>query len=362
MSKVITIAVGSLRGGGAERVCVTICNEFIDKGYIVNLLVINLYNAVYLIDLSKSVRIHSFDKLHARSIIFKLFKYLKANKPREILVFDNEIMVLLIVLRYFSSIKYIIIHRHINNPTALYTGKNFYRRFIFFIIKKLYSKIDFNIAQCNEMRNDLVQKFSINPLKIDVIYNPVRPEFLKYEYKKRPLVIERNYILLFIGRLEKQKNLFELIDILNQVKNQIENIKLVIVGNGSLKTAIHNRILGLNLHKHVEIVDFTDNVIHFFALCDIVVLTSIFEGFPNVLVEAATLGIPIISYDCPYGPKEIISDYQNGYLIKMHDKKSFVNAIINEYKFSKGFKPSDLYHPKRIADKYEIILNNQHGK
>jgi len=363
VSKEITIAVGSLRGGGAERVCVTICNELIERGYIVRLLVINLENAVYLADLCRTVEIHSFDKLHARSIIFKLFGYLKENRPKQVLVFDNELMVLLIVLRYFSPIKYTIIHRHINNPTALYTGTNLYRKIIFFIIRKLYSKIDFNIAQCNEMRSDLIRKFAIKSSKIDVIYNPVRPEFLKYKYITRPLNSEsKDFNLLFIGRLEKQKKLFELIDILNEVKNQIENIKLIIVGNGSLKAEITNRISSLNLNKYIELIDFSENVIQFYAKCDIVVLTSLFEGFPNVLVEAATLGIPIISYDCPYGPKEIINDYQNGYLIKMHDKESFINAIIDEYKYPKNSKPTDLYHPKRIVDKYEIILNNQLGK
>jgi|WetSurMetagenome_2_1015567.scaffolds.fasta_scaffold00889_11 glycosyltransferase involved in cell wall biosynthesis len=362
MAKSIVIAIGSLGGGGAERVCITLCNELVCRNWKVVLLVVNLNNSVLLDELNKKVRIVCFNKARARHILIPLFIFLLKEKPNKIFSFEYEISIILVILRYFFKRSFKIISRHINNFTAINkeNSTSIYKIFKSLITNIFYKKVDILVAQCEEMKSDILKNYSFDENRLVVIYNPVRPEIQNSAQKKSNQTPRKKNrpIVLYVGRLEIQKNILELLEIMSICKKSIPDILLLIVGNGSQLGKIRQKISELNLVENVNILNFTPVILEYYFKCDLVVLTSIYEGFPNVLVEAATLGIPIVSYKCPYGPEEIVEDGINGYLLEVHDKIGFAAAIIKTIELKRTIKPSTKFYYQNIVDSYEKLFIN----
>ena len=139
------------------------------------------------------------------------------------------------------------------------------------------------------------------------------------------IFLEKKNIILNVGRLVEQKNQLELIEIFS--KCNYKNWVLKIYGSGHLKEEIKNKIIELNLQKHVELNEFTQNIDAVFGQAKIFALPSLYEGFPNALIEAMAHGLPSISYDCHTGPKDIIEDNTNGLLVPLSNKKVFVEKL-----------------------------------
>ena len=115
------------------------------------------------------------------------------------------------------------------------------------------------------------------------------------------------------------------------------NANLIILGKGKNYNKIKNFITDNNLHTNVKLLGFKENPYPYIKLSDIFVLTSKFEGLPNVLLESIFLKKPIISTDCPTGPKEILSKGKYGKLVKVGDYKNIAKALINFYRNKKVF-------------------------
>ncbi len=143
--------------------------------------------------------------------------------------------------------------------------------------------------------------------KIEQIYNPVTncPNFMG---------AERENIVLSVGRLEDQKGYDMLIESWKKVERECPDWKLVIVGRGSKEEELRKSIELLKV-KNVKIEPFTKNIWEYYTKAKLYVMSSRYEGFPLVLIEAQAAGLPIISFDCKEGPAEIISDGVNGYLV-----------------------------------------------
>ncbi len=112
--KEITLLIGSLRGGGAEKVCVTLANQFISQKFTVRLLVLNLHNAVYQTFLHPDINLINFNIKHARTSFLKIYKYIKENNLITILIFNHELSLVVCILRLFRMINIKIISRNIN--------------------------------------------------------------------------------------------------------------------------------------------------------------------------------------------------------------------------------------------------------
>ena len=102
---------------------------------------------------------------------------------------------------------------------------------------------------------------------------------------------------------------------------------MIIIGRGKEKNNLVKYIKENNLSKNIKLINFLDNPFNLIRSSDIFILTSIYEGLPNVLLEAQTLKKFIISSDCPTGPKEILLNGKAGYLFKPHNYKKLANLI-----------------------------------
>ena len=201
-------------------------------------------------------------------------------------------------------------------------------------------------------------------LNSQTIYNPV---ILTKKNKNKKIIFFNNFRylkILSIGRLTDQKDQITLIRALNILKNEKLKFRLYLIGQGYNYNKISKYIESHNLKKNIKLAGFKKNAYNYMNSADLFILSSKYEGLPNVLLEAQYLGVPIISSNCPTGPKEILLNGKAGTLFKTGNHfelakkiKFFVqrkSLFIKKVKFAKNF----LYRfdNKTIKEKYYKIL------
>jgi glycosyltransferase involved in cell wall biosynthesis len=192
------------------------------------------------------------------------------------------------------------------------------------LIRKLYNRAFKVVTPSEEIKVDLVKNFSVREEKITVIYNFInKTDFLKQssEPVDEPQVIEafaQGPVLINVGRLTNPKGQWFLPRILKKVQEKVPGTRLIILGAGPLKERIEREALHSKLttfdgteNKHpfydIYLPGFKDNPFPYLRKSDIFVFPSVYEGFPNVMLEAMSCGLPIISSDCFSGPREILA-------------------------------------------------------
>jgi glycosyltransferase involved in cell wall biosynthesis len=156
-----------------------------------------------------------------------------------------------------------------------------------------------------------------NHKNISVIYNSVTNSDNKIVSSLE------NKKILAIGRLSFQKNLELLIELWSEISKIHPDWSLTIVGTGDSKE-LKNKIRMMNLENVINLVSSTNAINDYYINSSLYLMTSRFEGLPMVLLEAQNFGLPIVSLDCKCGPNEIITDGEDGFLIKMEDSSGFI--------------------------------------
>ena len=133
--------------------------------------------------------------------------------------------------------------------------------------------------------------------------------------------------VISVGRLSPQKNYASLIKAFKYVAENHPDWTLEIYGDGTQEVELKSLIEKLNLNRHVYLKGFTSNVKEEMINASIFALSSIFEGFGLVIVEAMACGLPVVSYACPCGPKDIITEGEDGFLIEVNDENELANKI-----------------------------------
>ena len=329
MKQKMTLVIGSLRVGGAERVCVTLANELAELGYNVDLVVLGLRDATMQADLTSKVNLVDLRVDHARNSFFHLARYLKHSLPKTVLSFNGEISAILGVIRIIYSIKFKLVSRAINFMSLASSSKKglWYGVITKFMVRKLYSLSDAFIAQSKAMAEDLEKYLGLDKQKITVINNPVS-KIIETDDAKCNLKNQHNDdYLLCVGKLEKQKAFHYAIEAFAITAKQNPLLKLKIVGKGSLESELKEYAIKYGVADRVEFEGYQADLINYYLHARATVLTSLYEGFPNVLTESITLGTPVVSFDCPSGPGEIIEDGVNGYLVRYKDLEHLLECI-----------------------------------
>lgn len=134
-----------------------------------------------------------------------------------------------------------------------------------------------------------------------------------------------NKRVIFVGRFDYQKRPMELLKIWQLVHSKFSDWHLDIFGEGEQQQELENAASSLNMNIHIH--QPTDKIIECYRESSILVSTSLFEPFGLVIPEAMSCGLPVIAYDCPYGPHDLIKDGQNGFLVPMNDQQAFADRL-----------------------------------
>ncbi|MFW3372432.1 glycosyltransferase [Aliarcobacter butzleri] len=380
MNKKIVILINSLDGGGAERVVSTLLNNFVDKYecYLIlmeNKIAYELNKKINIISLNENSNQIGIIKLFRLPIIaYKLSKIIKEYKFSQVNSFLYRANYVNILARYLSNHKSVISERIA--PSSMYQEKSITSKISKLLIRILYKQADKIITVSKAIENDLVKEFSIN-VKQNVIYNP-------YDIKKiQELANEPNFYeinreksIVTVGSLGKRKNHNLLINAFSKIDDK--EYKLFILGKGEEEINLRILVKNLNLEKRVIFLGFDNNPYKYLSKCDIFVLTSNSEGFPNVLVEAMICGCSVISTDCLSGPREILAPTSN-ISFQLKDKielaeygvltpiknvgklKEAMNLMINDENLRKNYQEKakirvNDFKIEKIIKQYERIL------
>lgn len=175
-----------------------------------------------------------------------------------------------------------------------------------------------------------------------------------------------NKVVLSIGRMTEAKRQWIMIDLWQKIVNQhqIKDWQLHLVGSGNLQEQLTNKIVNLGLQEYVKILPPVQDVEKYYKSASVFMLTSHSEGFGMVLLEAISFGLPCISYDCPSGPRDIVDNEVNGYLIPMDDFNALEIAtveLLNDVEklklFANGAYSTSLkWNDEVVLDKWKKIL------
>ncbi|MDE6067337.1 MAG: glycosyltransferase family 4 protein [Treponemataceae bacterium] len=159
------------------------------------------------------------------------------------------------------------------------------------------------------------------------IHATVIPNAVDSFPSKIPVLSERKNILLGVGRLEEQKNFRSLIDVFFKVHQKYPEWKLHIYGRGTLHDKLEKQICDLHLSECAKLMGVSDSIGTVFKEAGVFVLTSLYEGFSMVIAEAMANGIPVVSYDCPNGPADLIKNEENGLLVENQNEEELYKSI-----------------------------------
>jgi glycosyltransferase involved in cell wall biosynthesis len=220
----------------------------------------------------------------------------------------------------------------------------------------LYRHADKIVAVSNGVRDDLI-KFTYGLKdKIIRIYNPIKPPHHLIKIKEYNI---ENIQIISIGRLSKEKNIELLLHSYALTINKIKT-KLLIVGDGDQRNNLMKISKLLNLDQHVKFYGYSDNVYELISQSDLLVMSSNFEGFGNVIVEALYCGLSIVSTDCKTGPREILNNNEYGSLVPINGAQEMSDAIVKELKNprpkEKQMARAEQFLPSKIVLEFLSII------
>jgi len=232
------------------------------------------------------------------------------------------------------------------------------------LYKFLLKKANLVIVNSKEFNKQMTKYFNV---KSKVIYNPLnKNEIRKLSLDKSLKVFnnKKSLKIINIGRFVDQKDQITLLKALNKIKNII-NYEAVLVGRGKLKFFLQEYIAKNNLNKKIKITDFKLNPYAFLRQADLFILTSKYEGLPNVLLESLTLKKFVISTNCQTGPKEILLNGKGGLLFNVGNFNQLAKKILyfNDNKkkcnsmLMKSFKALDRFDSNKNLERYFTTIN-----
>ncbi|MEM2568314.1 MAG: glycosyltransferase, partial [Candidatus Bathyarchaeia archaeon] len=249
-----------------------------------------------------------------------------------------------IALGYLGVIPAILVHRftksvpviaweQLHLRTALkYTARNdkFYVWVIEKLLKATYPRADRIVASSKDLAKDLLEFTGVSVERVRIIYNPYDPEIERKanEPLSHPWFSNGQLpVILGVGRLHVQKDFPTLIQAFALVR-QNRPCRLVILGEGEERPKLERLVRELGLENDVSLAGFEPNPFKFMKNASVFVLSSKYEGFGNVIIEALACGCPVVSTDCPSGPSEILEDGKWGKLVPVGDVEAMAKAIL----------------------------------
>lgn len=327
----IAMFLPALEGGGAERVMVQLANAFERRGIRVEVLLATaagprlkeLSSGVHVIELGGGGVIKAFPQL---------VRYLNNDPPAALLSTLDHANIVAAWSGALARTRGRIVLRQAMDPLGM-PPSGLSSRVVGRLMGPSYRRASHIIVLAEHMRETMVARKGIDPARISVVRNPVPSEriralaleeldhpWLRAARGERPLVVAA-------GRLTPQKDFSMLLNAVSRVARQTP-VRLAILGEGPDQGALEAQARQLGVADVTVFPGFQQNPYPWMARADVIALSSRAEGMPNILLEAMALGRPVVSTDCPSGPKELLDSGRLGKLVPVGDDAAMAEAIL----------------------------------
>ncbi len=359
--KKLIIFIPSIEGGGVEKNLFIIANFLAKKINNISLITTSYkfrkkFDKKINVIVPKNIFWDNLGRIYKYFICsLILFKILIFNKNTTVFAFQANLYCILICKLFSTK----IIVRSNSAPEGW--SKSFLKKKIF---KLIINKADRLIVNSIHFKNNMKKKFNVGST---VIYNPLNKDevLFKSKFKQRKIFPKNCLKIINVGRFVEQKDQLTLLKSLNLIKDKI-NFYAVLLGRGILEKKLVSFVEENKLSNKVKFIKYKKNPYPFIKQADIFVLSSKYEGLPNVLLEAAVLKKFIISTDCPSGPREILLNGKGGSLIPVGDYRKLSEKIFlysknksNNKKLIKlTYKNLNRFDLKKNLEKYfDLIIS-----
>ena len=358
----LALYLPSLRGGGAERVMVTLANGFAERGHAVDL-VLAKAEGPYLPEVARKVRIVDLGARRVVSSLPGLVRYLRRERPRAMLSALNHANVIALLARRLADVPTrLVVSEHSHLSSSLNGAPNRRGRLMPGFMRRTYPWADGVVAVSAGVADDLAQAISLPRQRIAVVYNPVATDELLAR-AEAPLdhpwfAPGEPPVVLSVGRLTVQKDFGVLLSAFAKLRAR-RPARLMILGEGELRPELESLAQQLGIDADVALPGFRDNPYAYMRRAAVFVLSSRFEGLPNALIQAMACGTPVVSTDCPSGPAEILQDGQWGRLVPVGDVELMAMAIsvtLDNKVHPDVSSRANHFNEKRSIEKYLTVM------
>ena len=356
MKKNIVIIVSAMNMGGAQRVVSILCNHWSQSGYAVTLISTFTGEKINHFQLNENVTLKYLSNnpfFRSNNIFNKLWKFVQLRKliktinPSVVISFLTRVNIAS-ALSTFRTTSYSIICERTWPPFA-----SLDRRF-FWVYRLLFNGINKIIVQTDKSKIWLNKNFPSK--EVEVIPNPILFPLPKHGRSVSPdsIILKNKRVILASGRLHKYKQFDLLIKAFFNIKDNHPDWNLVILGDGEETNNLNELVCNLEVADRVFFPGKVGNMSDWYDRADMFVLSSVVEGFPNVLLEAMAYGLPCISFDCDTGPRDMIEHGVNGILVNPNDKDLGLSNAIDKIISNEILRSSIANNAIFVREKYSI--------
>jgi glycosyltransferase involved in cell wall biosynthesis len=348
--------------GGAETVCLTLAQEFIARGHHVEILSF-AEKAPAPPSAPKNVEFTNLNAGGLRTAVVPMTRHFSRTKPDAIVANMWPFNCVTLVAARLGSPKAAVLAVDHNTLSLKYSGKGkMHRRILASSMAILYPSAKRLVAVSSGVADDLAQISGLSRQKWTVINNPLTLNVASPEETARAEPLWNGYRgkrVLAVGTMKKQKNYPLMLRAFAKVVARMD-AKLMIAGAGQEESLIRQTIAELNLGAHVILAGFVDQPASLYGTADLFVLSSDYEGFGNVILEALASGLPVVSTDCKSGPAEILENGRYGRLSPVGDADALASnmcaALETPHDKNMLRARADAFQPNAIAGKYLELM------
>jgi len=364
-SRRVAVYLPSLSGGGAERVFVTLANGLTDRGWSVDLVVADASGPL-LGEVSPRVSLVGLGAARVTASVLPFARYLHSRRPDAVLSAMTHANLAAIAAVAISRIRTRLVvteHQHLSTSLAGQTTRR--GRLFPALIRLLYPRAAEVVAVSDGVADDLAVRARLPRRRIRVEKNPIRIDELRALGAVRPchpwFGEGEPPVILGVGRLTRQKDFGTLVRAFRRVRDD-RRARLVLLGEGEQRPTLEALVSELGLADDVLIMGFVANPYPYYATASLFVLCSLWEGLPTVLLEAMALGLPIVSTDCPSGPREILGGGRLGELVPTENPSALARAIAAALPASglprREYENLADYDVEGVVDRYSRLLDS----
>ncbi len=331
--KKLAVLISFSGEGGVERMVSSLIGQFCQQDIDIDVLLIKA-RGEHLLKLPRQAEQIKLGSDHTWLTLWSLIKYLKKERPEAMLAVKHRALLVALLAKKLARVDTRIVGRLGTHVSTALEGKNFLRKKIWFSsMRYLYPWADRLIPVAQGVADDIFNITAMDKKKLNVIRNPVITKDM-LELAQTPLDhpwFQDNAttpVILGVGRFTRQKDFPCLIRAFAKVRKH-RPCRLVVLGKGADQAHCLALATSLGIAQDVDFPGFDSNPFRYMLRAHLFVLSSAWEGSPNVLCEALALGTPVVSTRCPSGPNEILQEGKYGPLVPVGDEHALAQAILD---------------------------------
>jgi glycosyltransferase involved in cell wall biosynthesis len=324
----IAIVLPNLQMGGAERISITLAEEFVSQGFAVDMVLLEARGPL-LATVPATARVIDLHAPRLRNAMTALWRYFREARPVACYANIWPLTLIAAISARVCGIQLVTMHH--NSLNSQYVDTHRHSHLVMKMALRLELALAMKIVGCSDgVIEDLASLAGVPASRFQAIPNPVK---IRRDVDARFVAAAndmweapRGRRILAVGNLKPQKN-YPLLFESYAAMEKSDADRLIVIGEGELRDRLEAQVRGLGIDRWVRMPGQSECLEAYYKTADLFVMSSRHEGLPTVLIEALGFGLPVVSTDCPSGPREILDGGRFGTLVPMDDPAALAKAM-----------------------------------